>query len=80
VPANSDYLAPPAAYMLLNANVGFSVPVNSQMVNISVSVNNILDVAYRDYMDRFRYFTDEPGRNFTLRVRVPFAIAQPNHK
>jgi iron complex outermembrane receptor protein len=32
----------------------------------------MFDVAYRDYMNRFRYFTDEMGRNFTLRVKVPF--------
>jgi len=74
VPANSDYLTPPPGYMLVNAHMGFSVPAGKQQINITFSINNIFNVAYRDYMDRFRYFTDEPGRNFMLRIRMPFAI------
>ncbi|HEY8937797.1 MAG TPA: TonB-dependent receptor, partial [Cyclobacteriaceae bacterium] len=77
VPANSDYAVPPSGYMLLNANVGFSVLLRKQLMNISFSANNLLNTTYRDYMDRFRYFMDEPGRNFTLRVRVSFGT--PNH-
>jgi iron complex outermembrane recepter protein len=77
VPANSDYAPPPSGYMLVNADLGFSIPVGKQQISISFSANNIFNRAYRDYMDRFRYFMDEPGRNFTLRVRVPFEILKP---
>lgn len=72
VPANSDYAAPPAGYMLLSASIGFSIPYGKHLMNVSFTASNLLNVTYRDYMDRFRYFTDEPGRNFTLRVRIPF--------
>lgn len=72
VPANSDYAAPPAGYMLLSAGIGFSIPYGKHLMNVSFTASNLLNVTYRDYMDRFRYFTDEPGRNFTLRVRIPF--------
>ncbi|MDB5271761.1 MAG: TonB-dependent receptor [Chitinophagaceae bacterium] len=74
VPANSDYTAPPAGYMLINADLGFAFPLGKQRMNISFSANNIFNIVYRDYMDRFRYFNDEPGRNFTLRVRLPFEL------
>jgi iron complex outermembrane receptor protein len=72
VPPNSDYLAPPPAYFLLHANVSFSVSCGRQLMTFSLTASNLLNEVYRDYMDRFRYFTDESGRNFTLRVRIPF--------
>ncbi len=78
VPANSDYLPPPPGYMLLGANIGFSIPAGNQLVNVSFTATNMLNVAYRDYMDRFRYFTDEPGRNFTVRIRIPIEITKQN--
>ncbi|HWZ22446.1 MAG TPA: TonB-dependent receptor, partial [Cytophagaceae bacterium] len=79
VPANSDYAPPPKGYVLLNADIGFSIPVKNQQVSISMSATNILNIAYRDYMDRFRYFNDEPGRNFTLRLKIPFEILKQNN-
>ncbi len=72
VPANSDYAVPPPAYMLVNFNTGFSVPVGKKQLTISLTANNLFNAAYRDYMDRFRYFTDEPGQNFMLRARITF--------
>ena len=39
---------------------------------LSLGVDNLLDVRYRDILSRFRYFIDEPGRNVTFRVTVPF--------
>ena len=74
VPANSDYVPPPKGYKLLNAEIGFSIPVQKQMINISFSANNILNTVYRDYLNRFRYYANDLGRNFTLRLRVPFSV------
>ncbi|CAN5388954.1 TonB-dependent receptor [soil metagenome] len=76
VPANSDYLEPPPDYMLVNANLGFSLPLGKHLMNVSLSANNLLNHAYRDYMDRFRYFTDEPGTNFTIKLQIPFGKNQ----
>jgi iron complex outermembrane receptor protein len=80
VPANSDYAPPPQAYMLINAGLGFSIPIDKQMMSVSFTANNIFNVAYRDYMDRFRYFMDEPGSNFTLRLRIPFEILKKSNE
>jgi iron complex outermembrane receptor protein len=78
VPANSDYVVSPSGYMLISADLGFSIPVGKQEMSVSFTAANIFNTAYRDYMDRFRYFMDEPGRNFTLRLRVPFEILKKN--
>ncbi|MES2779786.1 MAG: TonB-dependent receptor [Bacteroidota bacterium] len=73
-PINLDYKTPPAAYHLFDATAGFDLPIQKQHIKVSVSVKNIFNVSYRDYLNRFRYFTDEPGRNIILRLTIPFTI------
>jgi iron complex outermembrane receptor protein len=41
---------------------------------LHLSVLNLLNTDYRDYLGRFRYFASEPGINFILRLQVPFDI------
>jgi iron complex outermembrane receptor protein len=72
VPQNSDYSAPPAGYTLLNFEAGTTVKVWKQPIQMLLGVNNALNTVYRDYLNRFRYFSDELGRNFMLRVKVVF--------
>ncbi|MBC7922941.1 MAG: TonB-dependent receptor, partial [Ferruginibacter sp.] len=67
-----DFVAAPAGYLLLNLHAGFTLPVASQKLSVHVGVNNLLNVAYRDYMNRFRYFSDDAGRNWTLRLKYTF--------
>ena len=67
-----DFVAAPAGYWLLNLHVGFTLPVASQKLSVHAGVNNLLNAAYRDYMNRFRYFSDAVGRNFTLRLKYAF--------
>lgn len=71
VPANTDYVPPPDGYMLFNTDLEFSVPVGKQDLRFGLSVDNIFNTSYRDYLNRFRYYTDDPGRNITLRLIVP---------
>jgi iron complex outermembrane receptor protein len=70
---NLDFREPPAAYALFQLNMGFSYLVNPRWRawNIHVTINNLLNTNYRDYLSRFRYFTDEPGVNFILRLHIP---------
>lgn len=64
---------PPSAYTLTNLRVGAEVPtgMSSQPATLSVSVQNLFNVRYRDYLSRFRYFIDEPGRGLVVRLSVP---------
>ncbi|HLT24239.1 MAG TPA: TonB-dependent receptor, partial [Ignavibacteria bacterium] len=71
VPANTDYVPPPDGYMLFNSDIEFTIPVGKQELRFGLSVDNIFDTSYRDYLNRFRYYTDDPGRNITLRLIVP---------
>ena len=74
VPQNSDYALPPPAYNLIAANLGFDFPAGHHKISISVGVNNLLNISYRDYLNRFRYFTDDLGRNVIIRAKIPFSI------
>lgn len=76
IPANFDtidYPRPPAGYFLLGASVGTQWLAGKQPIYISLTATNILNQRYRDYLDAFRYFIDQPGTNFVLRVRVPIS-------
>ncbi|HLP52976.1 MAG TPA: TonB-dependent receptor, partial [Chitinophagales bacterium] len=73
IPQNdTGYALPPKAYWLLNFEAGFKLQFKKQAVHFSVTVTNMANIAYRDYLDRFRYFTDQKGVNAALRIRVPF--------
>jgi iron complex outermembrane receptor protein len=79
-PAGEDYLAPPPGYFLLNAEVSGSLQLGGRPLQFGVSVNNLLNTRYRDYLDRFRYYADAIGRNVTLRLSYPFHFQRNSHK
>ncbi|WP_161889395.1 TonB-dependent receptor [Pontibacter russatus] len=66
-----DFAPPPDAYFLLQAGAGATVHIGSQPVEFGVTGNNLLNSTYRDYLNRFRYFSDEAGRLLLFRIRVP---------
>ncbi len=78
VPPGYDFAPPPNAYSLFNAHIGFKVTINKALADFDIAANNLTNVAYKDYLDRFRYFADEPGRNIIFRLRVPFNILKNN--
>ncbi len=60
---------PPPAYHLLNANIDVELPLWKQnSLKMGVTINNIINENYRNYLNRQRYFADDVGRNFLLRL------------
>ncbi|HUF10993.1 MAG TPA: TonB-dependent receptor [Rhodothermales bacterium] len=76
-PDGVDYADPPPGYTLVG--VGYSAVLMwwNTPVRFSVSVENLFNEAYRDYLSRFRYFIDDPGRNVVFRVHVPLGTPDP---
>lgn len=72
VPANADYARPPAPYALLDLSLGDVFEIAEQRITMDFSIHNLLNTAYRDYLSRYRYFSDDPGRSFVLRAQIPF--------
>ena len=69
-----DFAPPPPAYFILGAEVGFVARVNGHPLSVILTGTNLANLAYRDYLNRFRYYADEPGRNLSLKLRLPFGM------
>ncbi len=68
VEANSDFLPPPPTYHLWRIDAGIKI----KQLTLGLSIQNSLNTSYREYLNRFRYFADELGRNISLRVKYGF--------
>jgi iron complex outermembrane receptor protein len=68
LPRSFDFAAAPDGYFLLGARAGMRLGSTS----IQLGIENLLNATYRNYMNRFRYYMDEPGINLTLRIKHNF--------
>ncbi len=68
-----DVSTPPDAYHLLNfdSSIDFGVHGKSQL-RVGFGVTNLLNTTYRNYLNRFRYYADDLGRNFTLDLKFNY--------
>jgi iron complex outermembrane recepter protein len=71
-PLNVDYLSPPPGFATVDFTLGANIVLGAEPLQCSLSVHNVFDIAFRDYLSRFRYFVDDPGRDIILRLNVPF--------
>lgn len=67
-----DYKTPPPSYQLVNLQAASTIHLGDQRVTFGVSVRNLFNTRYRDYLNSMRYFVDEMGRNISFRVKIPF--------
>jgi iron complex outermembrane recepter protein len=67
-----DFMPAPDGYTLLRMESGIKLPLDNRDVTVSFSADNLLNTAYRNYMNRLRYYADEAGRNFSLRINYTF--------
>lgn len=63
----------PSAYHVFNLLIEASTTAfYKNDMQFSLSVNNLFNHLYKDYTDRFRYFTHAMGRNFQFRINYNF--------
>ncbi len=73
VPDGTIFTLPTAGYALLNLDAGTrAFRLAGRTLDISLSVNNVLNTRYRDYLSRYRLFVDDVGRDVVLRFTAPF--------
>ncbi len=72
VPENVDFALPPSAYGLMQARITANFSLAAKPCSLTLKGENLLNTAYRDYLNRFRYFADEPGRMLTLHFLLHF--------
>lgn len=61
-----DFAPPPPGYNLLGMKISARRHLSRSQWNVYVKADNVLNVAYRDYLNRQRYFADDMGRNVSL--------------
>ncbi|GAB3356065.1 TonB-dependent receptor [Arachidicoccus ginsenosidivorans] len=71
---NSDFIAPPSPYGLWGIIAGTNLSFNggTHTLALNITVDNLFNIAYRDYMNRFRYYTEDIGRNIQLHAIFRF--------
>ena len=68
----SDYTMPPSAYHLFNIVAGTNYQISRQQLGVSLSVENLFNTSYKDYMNRYRYYAHDMGRNISVRIAYKF--------
>lgn len=68
----SDYTGPPPAYHLFNLMAGSNYRMAQRELSINAGVDNLFNKKYRDYLNRYRYYAHDMGRNISLRVAYKF--------
>ncbi len=72
VPPELDFLPPPDAYFLLGMSAGTSLQFKRSKLKFTLSIDNLLNEKYRDYLNRLRYFADDTGIDVSLGVNLVF--------
>jgi len=67
-----DISTPPPGYHLWHLDTSVKINLDRTLLKVGVSVNNILNTQYRQYLNRFRFFADELGRNLTLNLKINY--------
>lgn len=68
-----DVSTPPAGYHLLHFNSGITFNTSQKStITVGLSVLNIFNTTYRDYLNRQRLYTDDLGRNFQMQLKFNY--------
>lgn len=72
VPQRTDLAPAPPGYILLNSRLGLRNSNGKNQFDFSIEGQNLTNEAYRDYLNRFRYFAYDLGRNVSFRMTLHF--------
>jgi len=72
IEANQDFKAPPPDFFIANLSLALHTQFFNKEMTFGISIDNVFDHSYRDYLNRMRYFADETGRNIHFKLVVNF--------
>ncbi len=70
--AEQDFTLPPAAYNLIGLRVSTNIQGQKTQLRMFAKADNLLNVEYRNYLNRQRYFADDMGINIILGLKMEF--------
>lgn len=68
-----DISSTPPAYSLFsfNSSITFNA-FKKRTLKLAFNIENILNTSYREHLNRLRYYADELGRNFNLKIKINY--------
>lgn len=72
IPSEGLVKAAPPAFTLLALDAAHTVKLFGKNLELGLSVQNLTNTRYREYLNFFRFFADEPGVNVGLRAKMVF--------
>lgn len=72
IPEGLDFTTPPPTYHLLGLSASAARPLGKNELRVGLRGSNLLNAAYRDYLDRFRYYSDARGLDLALWITYRF--------
>ena len=63
-------------YTLLAVEARTTLDIGSSPVMVSLTVDNLLDKAYRSFLDTYKGYALSPGRNIGVRVNAPLGLSR----
>ena len=69
---SQDYAPAPETYNLFGLKISSRLVLPKHYVNCYIRIENLFDVAYREYLNRHRYFADDIGRSITFGMNFKF--------
>lgn len=68
-----DISTPPPTYHLIHFRSDITLDLSQKTkLNLGLTVFNVLNTSYREYLNRLRYFADDLGRNFMLQIKLNY--------
>ena len=68
-----DTSTPPPGYSLFDFSTSATLKTFSKgNLKLEFNVENILNVTYREYLNRFRFYADDLGRNFNIKIKINY--------
>ena len=64
---STDVMPPPDGYLLFHLAIQ-RMFFNSKNTSIGLFIDNVNNIIYRSYLDRFRYFSPQAGRNIRIQL------------
>lgn len=62
----------PAGYTTLGFDAAHTFHWKDRPLEVGLNIQNLTNLRYREYLNFFRYYADEPGLNLSLRAKLTF--------
>jgi iron complex outermembrane receptor protein len=68
-----DISSTPSAFTRFNFNSSITLKAfKAGTLRLDFNIENVFNTSYRDYLNRLRYFADELGRNFNIKLKINY--------